>query len=334
MARLTKHDLLRRVRSAIENAGWEVEVLSERPVFPIELRMSRGREQILIRLYIWNLTHGGKSRSASEFRIQVTSGVTQFARMTSEQTLILGWSEEFGAFAAFDYDRHVGYLGSSPSLQVSIHTLQAAKTHGVATGNKGNNEIVVAARPDFLADYIQYQGKLHNPAEALNQVDRLRRGSDSTADRELRYYSQLLEGRRPRYGTAAERGRRDRVLRWVSTFQQESLDLPGVGLIGHNNPPGDDTERPSAEEVQSALDDVQIELTQETPDVNKIIERTRLIDKAARTWRTLVAEAERLVDIAKEKVRERIVETILFGGLILLWQIVGGVLTWLQSLFN
>lgn len=109
MTRLEKAELFDRVINAVREAGWNVLYLNPRPAaHPFRLKFFRDDESYLIRIYIWNLTHGGgPARPADEYRIQVT-GIRpqQFLPEPEGKTLILGWREDLGVFVGYDYRRH------------------------------------------------------------------------------------------------------------------------------------------------------------------------------------------------------------------------------------
>lgn len=163
MAKLGKPALLDRVLRAIEESGRAV--LVEDASHPFVLRVEHEGQFLRTRIYIWNVTHGGKSRAADEYRIQVT-GVTKFALADVDRALILGWWEEGEVFAAWDISKHTGQLGSSPSFQVLEGCLNTAAVDGVATQRKDNDEIAVAFVPSFLADYIADQSAIHGLASS------------------------------------------------------------------------------------------------------------------------------------------------------------------------
>ena len=165
MTRLDKEDLFTRATQAIKESGWNILYLSPFQEHPLRFQMYQGQESITIRLYIWNLTHGGGARRPTdEYRIQVT-GITRFEPEAQGKTIILGWWEDAGVFAAFDYSKHAGPLGSSPSFQISRKALEQALVNGLALHPKGNDEIAIAIRPDFLAEYIKNLKPLHEFGE-------------------------------------------------------------------------------------------------------------------------------------------------------------------------
>ena len=160
MSRLSKPQLLQVVASAIGSAGWRLLYLGQE--HPFRIKVYSADDNYTVRIYIWNITHGGgPARPASEYRIQVT-GFDQFEPEPGGQTLILGWWSEVGVFAGFDFSKHQAPLGSSPSLQIREECLRQAYTDGLAACRKGNDEIAIAFRPEFLVEYIRNLTKLHS----------------------------------------------------------------------------------------------------------------------------------------------------------------------------
>lgn len=175
MAQLPKPGLLEKVLRGLRDAGWTPVVAEDRHPFLIRAA-SPDRDSIDLRVYIWNCTHGGGGRAADEFRIQVTSVVPHIH--PDEVTVLLGWHDDTQVFAAWDIKAHNGQDSSSPSAQVKEATLHAANDQAFATQAK-DNEIVVAFRPIFLADYALSSASLHKSGKAyrdmslLNKLDTL-----------------------------------------------------------------------------------------------------------------------------------------------------------------
>ncbi|OQA47499.1 MAG: hypothetical protein BWY52_00099 [Chloroflexi bacterium ADurb.Bin325] len=158
--RLTKLQLLETVIDAIRDSGWSVLFISDQ--HPFELQIYRDAESLRLRIYIWNITHGGgAARPADEYRIQIT-GVAQFEQTSGVKTLILGWWAAGGVFAGYDVRKHSGSLGFSPSLQIRRGALELAAQTGFAPSDKGNQEIAIAFRPDFFAQYVRDLETLHD----------------------------------------------------------------------------------------------------------------------------------------------------------------------------
>ena len=172
MARLPKRDLLATVERAVLDSGWSYLHLSAPTDHPARYSVFRGDQSFAVRVYIWNLTPGGKNRPLDEWRIQAT-GVDQFRLEEDGKTLILGWEDQRGVFAGFDPHRHSGPLGHSPSLQLRERALDDAVRNGLAVHNKGNDELAVAFRPDFLATYMANVERLHECGEFESEIDLL-----------------------------------------------------------------------------------------------------------------------------------------------------------------
>lgn len=171
MPRIPKRDLLRRFELAIQDSGARLIYRSPPGQHPASYTVvHRDGRTSRVMLYIWNMTHGGgAARPAHEYRIQIT-GVPRFENLPGEKTLILGWSEDFEVFAGFDYRRHSGVLGASPSMQISQDALRSAQMHGFAPSEKGNGETAIAFLADFAAAYVEHLHALHDtgavPSEA------------------------------------------------------------------------------------------------------------------------------------------------------------------------
>lgn len=161
MGKHRKYDLLDIIVQSINDSGWNVLYIGDISQHPFVLKIYQHHESYLLRIYVWNLTHGGGiARTADEYRIQIT-GADHFEQRAGEKTLILGWWEAVGVFAGFDFEKHVGKLGFSPSIQIREEFLRKALINGFSPCNKGNNEIAIAFRPDFFVNYVQSLEQLH-----------------------------------------------------------------------------------------------------------------------------------------------------------------------------
>jgi putative restriction endonuclease len=161
-----KFDLLDRIVQAINDDGWNVLYISDTTFHPFRIKIYKNKESYNIRIYIWNLTHGGGTqRPADEYRVQIT-GVDHFEQELGGKTLILGWWAEGGVFAGFDFTKHTGQLGFSPSIQIREEALRKAYINGFAPWEKDNHEIAIAFRPDFIVEYIKNLESLHSFGES------------------------------------------------------------------------------------------------------------------------------------------------------------------------
>ncbi|MBW4628225.1 MAG: hypothetical protein KME49_22610 [Brasilonema octagenarum HA4186-MV1] len=74
-ARLSKPALFKKLLAAIELSGSQSLIIE--PHHPFLFRVFKGEHQkyLMLRIYIWNCTHGGKNHAADEFRVQLTGVV-------------------------------------------------------------------------------------------------------------------------------------------------------------------------------------------------------------------------------------------------------------------
>lgn len=180
MARLTKPLLLDRVILAVSELRWNCLVLDTE--HPQLLRVFRDRKRYDLRIYIWNISHGGgAARATDEFRIQITNvGTIQLNH--NETTLLLGWDEDRQVFVGFDSVIHSGPQSHSPSLQVKEGTMNVANRGLYGTQTKTNNEIVIAFRPAFFMEYVENHAEIHGLGlrpEDLEIMDQI--GADASA---------------------------------------------------------------------------------------------------------------------------------------------------------
>lgn len=155
-----------------------------------------------VRMYIWNLTPGGKNRAPDEWRIQPTGlqeigGQTRFIPEAEGKTIILGWNERYEVFAAFDINKHIDAIGSSPSLQLKEEALEAARLNGIAHYFKGNEEVAFAIRPSYMGVYLDNMEDLHacgSSEEALKILEEICEDPESVDDQEIE--DQVPEPRR------------------------------------------------------------------------------------------------------------------------------------------
>lgn len=179
MARLTKTQLLRIVERSVHVAGWNYLQLSTSGEHPAVYHLFQGEDRCRVRVYIWNLTPGGRNRPSEEWRIQMT-GVRQLQQEPDGNTVILGWEDGIGVFAGFDFSRHVRKLGASPSVQIHRGTLNKASSGYFSAHNKGNGELAIAFRPEFLIQYIQNLDTLHSFGKVPEEVEALNRLTELT----------------------------------------------------------------------------------------------------------------------------------------------------------
>lgn len=160
MAVLSKEQLFGKVTDAITSNGWEVKNNSSESQQPVRYEIANGEEVQILRVYIWNLTHGGESRPLNEYRIQVK--VDRFEEESNSKTLILGYYDDLSVFAGFDISKHIGKPGWSASMQIKKEILEQCNKDKVAVYSKENGEIAVAFRHDFFMDYVRDSYDIHS----------------------------------------------------------------------------------------------------------------------------------------------------------------------------
>lgn len=165
-------ELAERFLSALENAGATVIVVSDMKQRPVVLSIVAGNETYRLEVYLWAITPGGKGRGRPrERRIQMT-GVERFTLKAGIRTIVGGWSEEAGVFAFWDVRRHLRFTAGSPSVQLSLDTLEAAAAVGMATyvrRVREGEEIAISVQPDYLMWYVrEYQHLYDCGADVAN----------------------------------------------------------------------------------------------------------------------------------------------------------------------
>jgi putative restriction endonuclease len=158
-----KPDLLYLITQAVNESGWNILYLNSE--HPFKFKIYKDEESYYVKAIIYNITHGGgRARADNEYRIQVKE--REFAPELPYKTLILGYYDELKVFAGWDLMRHLGRPGYSASFQIRAENLQTASVTGFSPCDKGNNEIAIAFRPDFFAEYVRSLESLHAFGEA------------------------------------------------------------------------------------------------------------------------------------------------------------------------
>ena len=125
-------------------------------------------------IYMWTISHGGRTRSKYEYRIQIIlkNGVNRLD-FGFGTTLLLGYYDERSDYVGrsignlpslgmeiivvWDPIRHL-QVGASSSCQVQFDTLEEAYRKGIATRKRllpqGESEQVIALRPEYFAGYL------------------------------------------------------------------------------------------------------------------------------------------------------------------------------------
>lgn len=327
MARISKKALIQHVLDAIAADGWTVVLLTAAGSHPARFTMERGLVKHTVRLYIWNLSHGGHPRSDREFRIQVT-GIKKFEPEPNGRTLILGWSARFGVFAGFDVRHRSGAFGASPSIQITSGTLENAGNNGAAIQEKGDGERAVALRPDRIGRYVQHLEKAHsgNLDPILEADDWLQDPLTSELNRHVN------DGVTFDLDVSGEPGLRAEVLSSADALREmlETDDTDVAPQMGHNQPPEEIAEFGDlSQQIEDATRSIKSELESSRPDPRKVGRSAVVLGRVSRFLREEGAE---WVAKAKDLAREhfvKVVWAVLLNGL---WAVVNAVLHWLQQI--
>lgn len=169
---------------------------------PVAYQIIKATFSFRVRVYIWNLTFGGRVALPDEWRIQVTGlpeigGGQRFVPEGGSKTVILGWCENLTVFAAYDVNKHLGILGGSPSIQIRQPALEAARINGLAPHFKGEEEVAFAVKPAYMGAYLENMEDLHacgSSEEALNILNEICEDPESVDDQEIE--DQVPEPRR------------------------------------------------------------------------------------------------------------------------------------------
>ena len=170
MVRLKKAQLLERILDAIAQSGANAFVQNTR--HPFRISVWNEYQAKVLRIFIWNLTPGGPAsvRSPTEYRIQVTGIGRSLDLPEDVDTLLLGWSEDIGVFAAYEVRRHLRF-GASPSIQIDQKYLISAQQLGLSFGIRGNQETVVCFSPDQFLNYALNPHNLHGITEKSENAE-------------------------------------------------------------------------------------------------------------------------------------------------------------------
>jgi len=155
-----KAELMQRVLRGIEASGWRWKMQNQNHPFRIAAFDQESRTNLVV--YVWNITHGGgAARPEDEYRIQLTGVTPPLISLPDGPTLLMGWSEDWTLFAAFDARLHSRFSERSPSIQFRREVIDTAIASGVALHRRSNGEVVVVFRPEFLMTYAMNRDGFH-----------------------------------------------------------------------------------------------------------------------------------------------------------------------------
>jgi len=165
------------IADAISECGASSVLLSGIRAHPRKFAISDASESILLWVYAWTLTPGGRPQLRNEYRIQMTGVSSPLPLNPSGPTIIIGYEPNLHMFAGFDIQLHRIFTTGSPSVQVNIRSLHEALQNGLAFHRKENSETTVAIRPDQILTYIRNSESLHRNARNTPTLRVLRTAS-------------------------------------------------------------------------------------------------------------------------------------------------------------
>jgi putative restriction endonuclease len=236
MPPLRKPDLFKRFEDALIKSGLNFLRLSDDGTHPAEYQIIGTPKPYRVRVYIWNLTFGGRKTLPDEWRIQVTGlpeigGSQRFEQVEESKTAVLGWCHEFSVFAAYDVTKHQGALGGSPSIQIRKHALEAARANGLAFHFKGEKEVAFAIKPAFMGVYLANMDALHDcgtSEDALRLLQEISEDPQSVDDQDIK--DQVPEPRQYAVFSARKALREANFKERVLTAYSNACAMCGVQL--------------------------------------------------------------------------------------------------------
>lgn len=185
---LSPSELQAQILQSLRLSGRTVLVLPDLKKKPLRVLIGGlgDEEPVILRIYAWNITHGGgAARAIDEYRIQLTGDMPIV--VAGEVTIVLGWSTKFRVFAGWDSNVHNQRRTASPSLQVRQGTLESATKDGLAAAVRESDDIVVAFRAELLTTYCLNAEVLHSDtavdiATLLNAIPAAINDGESPAD--------------------------------------------------------------------------------------------------------------------------------------------------------
>ncbi|MCC7291937.1 MAG: HNH endonuclease [Phycisphaerales bacterium] len=161
MPAIRPHEIVSVLLDAFQQSGATAVFTPRRAQHPRVFVVTDPAGPMVVCVYIWTLTHGGRPSLPDEYRIQMTSVESPLTPNPEGATALLGYEPNLRMFAGFDLSRHKRFTTGSPSVQIDIKVVLAALQAGLAFDRKDNDEIAVGVRPDQLLAYINNAAMLH-----------------------------------------------------------------------------------------------------------------------------------------------------------------------------
>src|SRR3989344_3308450 len=99
--------IIKGIQVAIEDSGYSGIVLAAGRSQPRKFVISNTEgSEVLVWVYAWTLTPGGRPQLPNEYRIQMTSVASPLVLNPSGPTILIGYEPSLNMFAGFDLRRH------------------------------------------------------------------------------------------------------------------------------------------------------------------------------------------------------------------------------------
>lgn len=162
MPAIQPKEIVEAILLAIQESGYSGVLISPVQAHPRRFAVSSADgQQLILSVYIWTLTFGGRKSLPNEYRIQMTSVRSPLTLSDDGPTVLLGYDPDLKLFAGFDLRRHRSFTTGSPSVQIDREELKKAETEGLSFHRKTNDEIAVGIRPDQFVNYALYAEDMH-----------------------------------------------------------------------------------------------------------------------------------------------------------------------------
>lgn len=160
MPALSQTELVRAVLAAISDSGFSGITIPSVGK-PKRIAVTGTDQSFILTVYVWTLTFGGRPALAQEYRIQMTSVQSPLQIAIDGPTVLLGYEPNLRLFSGFDIMRHRIFTTGSPSVQINVDRLREAEENGLSFHRKGNDEIAIGIRPDWLVTYSLNASAIH-----------------------------------------------------------------------------------------------------------------------------------------------------------------------------
>lgn len=174
MPAVSPQQLVNAILDAIELSEESGILISNQRDHPRRFAVSAPAGSMVLWVYAWTLTFGGRQSLPDEYRIQMTSVKSPLPTNPDGPTVLIGYDPNLKVFAGFDLERHLTF-GYSPSVQIDRTVLHLALQDSLAFHRKDNNEIAVAIRPDQFMTYVRNAREIHRfgrQAQILSMLNR------------------------------------------------------------------------------------------------------------------------------------------------------------------